>query len=561
MPMPGQITPPTYSPLRVTTSKVVAVPKSTTITGPAVGGEGGDAVDDAVGADVAGRLVEDRHARLDAGADHQRLVARGTAARARRAPASAAAPRWRAPRPRCAEGSRPEPENRLRTRMPYSSAVCSRRVVSRQCTSSCGPSNTPSTVFVLPTSIVRSMPTAITPRAAGAGPRPRGRAACAPSGRRRPAARPPRPRRAAARESTPLARPDLDRLAPPRRRRARARRRPLRRCEAASGIVPDGAATRSTAARDLRQLAARAPLGERDGRCRAAPPGSAGATCATLTPMPRATHSTPPAPDALSARMPASLRPDTSTSFGHFSSAATPSSRGRLGDRDTRGQRQQGHGREARAQQHRDVQAARAARPSCGPRARGRRPARRRARRVHSGAPVAGQRLHAVARRADRRRATRARRQRRPALPQRAERAPRAAALRPRAGPRRELDLEHLEGVVGEPLARPRAPRLRRARPLARSAIARPSRAAVAGLTATRRRARCRPTVAPAALFARRTASRKAQAASNGAAPCSSAPAPRPEPRAPLTWATGRGGCCAAPVASAKPQDQTSSVT
>ena len=34
MPMPGQITPPTYSPLRVTTSNVVAVPKSTTITGP-----------------------------------------------------------------------------------------------------------------------------------------------------------------------------------------------------------------------------------------------------------------------------------------------------------------------------------------------------------------------------------------------------------------------------------------------------------------------------------------------------------------------------------------------
>ena len=34
MPTPGQITPPTYSPFFVTTSKVVAVPKSTTMTGP-----------------------------------------------------------------------------------------------------------------------------------------------------------------------------------------------------------------------------------------------------------------------------------------------------------------------------------------------------------------------------------------------------------------------------------------------------------------------------------------------------------------------------------------------
>ena len=34
MPTPGQITPPRYSPFLVTTSKVVAVPKSTTITGP-----------------------------------------------------------------------------------------------------------------------------------------------------------------------------------------------------------------------------------------------------------------------------------------------------------------------------------------------------------------------------------------------------------------------------------------------------------------------------------------------------------------------------------------------
>ena len=73
IPIPGQITPPAYSPLRVTTSKVVAVPKSTTITGPAVGRERGHAVHDAVGAHVARRLVQDRHARLHPGPDHERL--------------------------------------------------------------------------------------------------------------------------------------------------------------------------------------------------------------------------------------------------------------------------------------------------------------------------------------------------------------------------------------------------------------------------------------------------------------------------------------------------------
>src|SRR4051812_36784324 len=48
-----------------------------------------------------------------------------------------------------------EAANRLRTRIPYSSAVCSRRVVRRQCALSSSPSWTPSTVFVLPTSMVR----------------------------------------------------------------------------------------------------------------------------------------------------------------------------------------------------------------------------------------------------------------------------------------------------------------------------------------------------------------------------------------------------------------------
>src|SRR5947209_3251586 len=52
--------------------------------------------------------------------------------------------------------STPEAANRLRTRMPYSSAVCSRRVVRRQWALSSSPSCTPKTVLVLPTSMVSS---------------------------------------------------------------------------------------------------------------------------------------------------------------------------------------------------------------------------------------------------------------------------------------------------------------------------------------------------------------------------------------------------------------------
>ena len=55
-------------------------------------------------------------------------------------------------------GSMSDPAKRLRTRMPYSSAVCSRRVVRRQCARSVSPSWTPRTVLVLPASMVSSRP-------------------------------------------------------------------------------------------------------------------------------------------------------------------------------------------------------------------------------------------------------------------------------------------------------------------------------------------------------------------------------------------------------------------
>src|ERR1700688_4348200 len=48
----------------------------------------------------------------------------------------------------------PAYENRFRVSTPYSSTVCSRAVVNRQFAINSSPRNTPSTVFVFPTSIV-----------------------------------------------------------------------------------------------------------------------------------------------------------------------------------------------------------------------------------------------------------------------------------------------------------------------------------------------------------------------------------------------------------------------
>ncbi len=73
---PGTITPPRYSPLGEMQLNVVAVPKSTTmvpVLGALVRGHG---VGDAIGADLARTVVQDGDARLEAGAEHERLAAK-----------------------------------------------------------------------------------------------------------------------------------------------------------------------------------------------------------------------------------------------------------------------------------------------------------------------------------------------------------------------------------------------------------------------------------------------------------------------------------------------------
>src|SRR5204863_9866048 len=59
--------------------------------------------------------------------------------------------------PRMPRGSMPRVRNSVSTKSPYSSAVCSRRLVSRQDTSRRSPSYTPIFVLVLPTSRTSSI--------------------------------------------------------------------------------------------------------------------------------------------------------------------------------------------------------------------------------------------------------------------------------------------------------------------------------------------------------------------------------------------------------------------
>ena len=75
MEMPGAMAPPRYSPRGETASKVVAVPKSTTMSPRFEPCEGGHRVHHPVGADLARVVVEDGEARLHSGSDEERLHA------------------------------------------------------------------------------------------------------------------------------------------------------------------------------------------------------------------------------------------------------------------------------------------------------------------------------------------------------------------------------------------------------------------------------------------------------------------------------------------------------
>ena len=68
----GVMAPPRYSPASEMASKVVAVPRSTTMHGPAEQVVGTDGIGDAVGSDLLGVVVEDGHPALDPRLEHHR---------------------------------------------------------------------------------------------------------------------------------------------------------------------------------------------------------------------------------------------------------------------------------------------------------------------------------------------------------------------------------------------------------------------------------------------------------------------------------------------------------
>ena len=122
--------PPRNSPLPETTSKFVAVPKSTTMRGRHIV-KGADAVRNAVGAHLAGIIGQDGQAGFHARLDEQRLLAEVASQNWRRIQSMGGTTEAMT-----MPGSSRRPTfslcKRLRIRMPYSSAVCVCRVLMRQ---------------------------------------------------------------------------------------------------------------------------------------------------------------------------------------------------------------------------------------------------------------------------------------------------------------------------------------------------------------------------------------------------------------------------------------------
>ena len=139
--MPGAIAPPRYSPLADTASKLVAVPKSTTMHGPPYSVMRGERVDDAVGADLLGVVGEHRHAGAHAGLDDDRRARRrssGGTSRASRAAPTAPWSRARCRRRRRRSARRAGRAGRWSTTA-ISSAVRRASVSIRQCSTRSSP--------------------------------------------------------------------------------------------------------------------------------------------------------------------------------------------------------------------------------------------------------------------------------------------------------------------------------------------------------------------------------------------------------------------------------------
>ena len=154
--MPGRITPPRYSPARRDDVERRRGAEVDAHRGAVVAVAQRDAVDQAVGADLARVVVADRQPGPHAGPDGEHLVAEVAARPSRATRARAAGPCSRRSTPSRSSKPRPRSASRLRSAAPSSSAVDVRTVAKRQCSTSSVPSNVPKCVWVLPTSTTRS---------------------------------------------------------------------------------------------------------------------------------------------------------------------------------------------------------------------------------------------------------------------------------------------------------------------------------------------------------------------------------------------------------------------
>ena len=307
---PGMITPPMKRASAVTQSNVVAVPKSTTIVSAPVELDGGEDVDDAVGAHGERLVHVQPHRQRGAGVDRDAGAAgdRGDPLdhalgdrRRHRREAHGRAPRWASARP--GSGSR-------RARCPTRPGVRSGLVVSRQCASSASPWKRPAVISVLPMSRVRSMARSYGVRGRLGqldGARPDRRTVSA-VGSTRAAHRPRR---------CPSARPATGRAdAPAPEPVARTRARASSACvePVAGGVQRSKSCDHggsSASGVDIRQ--ARRPSASRRRR---APRES---HCVTLMPMPTATQARASPCQRASQRIPPSFRSSSIRSLGHLS--------------------------------------------------------------------------------------------------------------------------------------------------------------------------------------------------------------------------------------------------
>src|SRR5215475_8322493 len=156
IPRPGAMTPPRYSPLAEMASKVIAVPKSTTTQGPPYLWKAATPLTMRSAPTSRGLSTSTAMPVLTPGSTNMARCPKYSRDISPSVQLIGGTTELTIT-PCTSRGSRPWSVNRFLVSTPYSSTVCMRAVVSRQCATSSSPRKTPRTVLVFPTSMVSSM--------------------------------------------------------------------------------------------------------------------------------------------------------------------------------------------------------------------------------------------------------------------------------------------------------------------------------------------------------------------------------------------------------------------